>query len=84
MDKNNIKKIIAKEWLKLISGIVFGFIVVPVIAYIFASQKQKTSSTLGDVYLEIFNMIGSGFDKALMAIGIILIPYFINCLCCIF
>lgn len=85
-----MRKIIAREWLKLIIGLIFGLIIAPGLVYTFLASDEYTSThSLGDMYGEIdlgeidlyedifkpfFSCTGS---ERLMILAIILGPYFI-------
>lgn len=79
MKGETIKKIVAREWLKLLSGLVFGFIAVIPFFYLYIHTKEyRSETTLGEFYKIAFEDIFlSGLEKLLVGLGVILIPYFI-------
>ena len=75
-----MRKIIAREWLKLIIGIVFVPITIGLFAVVgaFISPDRYISTSLGDVYVAFFGpLFDKGHPDRLIVLAIILGPYFI-------
>lgn len=75
-----MKRVIAREWLYLVIGFFVGIIIIPPFFYLFISPESYTSTlSLSKAYVEIIKtLFGSeGFGSALLALIIILIPYWL-------
>ncbi len=72
-----MKQTIAREWLKLIGGLVVGLTMVLPFIYTFVSpDTYKSKHSIGDAYSEWLDMLlFQGVDDSLVALVIILGPY---------
>jgi hypothetical protein len=78
MPARSLKRILAKEWLALIAGLIVGFLFVPTFIYTFISpQDYKSRNSLIEAYKELIGLLfgKEGGDGVLLSMAIIFGPY---------
>jgi len=78
MPKRSLKRILAKEWLTFITGLLVGFLFVPTFIYTFISpQDYKSRNSLIEAYKELIGLFfgKEGRDGVLLSIAVIFGPY---------
>ena len=74
MTRTSLKKILAREWLTLIVGLLVGFLVVPSFLYTFGPDVS-----LIDFYIEVLGSLFGyeGSRSMLITMAVLLAPYFV-------
>ena len=76
---SNLRKLVAREWLTLIVGVLFGFFVLPALVYaLFSPASYTATHSLFEGYGELTGLLfGKNHRDAFIGLTIVLGPYIV-------